>query len=73
MGSALEEHARIVVGADGRHSPVAKAVGATEYNAVPGHTCGYYTYFRGVECLARRYMAMVALFLFATDGLTCVG
>ena len=75
-GVSVEEHARIVVGADGRHSPVAKAVGATEYNAVPGHTCGYYTYFRGVECLGTEaYIGDgQALFLFATnDGLTCVG
>jgi len=75
-GVTVEERARIVVGADGRHSPVAKAVGATEYNAVPGHTCGYYSYYRGIECSGTEaYIGDgQALFLFATnDGLTCVG
>ena len=72
-GSTVEERARIVVGADGRHSPVAKAVGAAEYNTVPGHTCGYYGYYRGVETSgAEVYVGGgQAVFLFSTnDGLT---
>ncbi|GIE83459.1 FAD-dependent oxidoreductase [Actinoplanes philippinensis] len=39
------EHARIVVGADGRNSVVAKAVGAPAYEDRPPLTVGYYAYF----------------------------
>jgi flavin-dependent dehydrogenase len=42
------EQARIVIGADGRNSLVAKAVGAAEYNARPVLTCACYAYWRGV-------------------------
>jgi flavin-dependent dehydrogenase len=41
--------ARLVIGADGRHSMVAKAVGAAAYRAVPARTVGYYTYWSGVD------------------------
>jgi flavin-dependent dehydrogenase len=41
--------APLVVGADGRHSMVAKAVRAEAYRAVPARTAGYYTYWSGVE------------------------
>lgn len=44
----VTETARIVVGADGRHSFVAKSVGAEVYNARPSATCLYYAYWRGV-------------------------
>jgi flavin-dependent dehydrogenase len=46
-GSTVER-ARIVVGADGRVSHVAKAVGAAEYNTKPRAQYGYYTYFSGL-------------------------
>jgi flavin-dependent dehydrogenase len=44
----VDEHARIVIGADGRNSLVAKAVRAKEYNAKPLVSCGYYAYWSGV-------------------------
>ena len=47
-GAEVEERARIVVGADGRNSLVAKAVKAKEYNAKPALSCGYYAYWSGV-------------------------
>ena len=47
-GPEIEEQARIVIGADGRNSFVAKSVGAGEYNARPMLTCGYYTYWSDV-------------------------
>jgi flavin-dependent dehydrogenase len=37
-----------VVGADGKHSLVAKAVGAQEYNQVPQLQTGYYAYWSGL-------------------------
>jgi 2-polyprenyl-6-methoxyphenol hydroxylase-like FAD-dependent oxidoreductase len=47
-GSAVEERARIVVGADGVHSFVAKQVRAPEYDPRPIIACGYYSYFSNV-------------------------
>jgi flavin-dependent dehydrogenase len=48
-GGRVEEGARIVVGADGMRSLVARAVGAPEYDARPALTCAYYTYWSGVS------------------------
>ena len=47
-GQAIEEHARIVIGADGVHSFVARAVRAPEYETRPVAACAYYSYFSGV-------------------------
>jgi flavin-dependent dehydrogenase len=43
-----EEHARLVVGADGRHSLVAATVGAPRYHEKPNLTMAYYAYWEGV-------------------------
>jgi 2-polyprenyl-6-methoxyphenol hydroxylase-like FAD-dependent oxidoreductase len=43
------ERARVVIGADGRNSFVARAVAAPEYDARPGLACAYYTYWSGIE------------------------
>ena len=43
-----EERAAIVVGADGRNSHVAKAVGAETYQTKPRLQYSYYTYFSGL-------------------------
>ena len=45
----MTETAQLVVGADGRHSAVAKAVRAPAYRVVPPLTTAYYTYWSGVE------------------------
>jgi len=45
---AVQERARLVVGADGRHSLVARAVRAAAYHVRPPQTVGYYTYWAGV-------------------------
>jgi len=45
----IEERARIVIGADGVHSFVARAVRAPEYDRQPVGACCYYSYFNGVE------------------------
>jgi 2-polyprenyl-6-methoxyphenol hydroxylase-like FAD-dependent oxidoreductase len=45
----LEERARIVIGADGVHSFVAKAVQATEYNEIATLATYFYSYFSGIE------------------------
>jgi flavin-dependent dehydrogenase len=45
-----ELRARLVVGADGVHSMVARRVAARRYHAEPAATIAAYTYYRGVDC-----------------------
>lgn len=47
------ERARVVVGADGRHSVVAKAVQAEQYNERPEYICAYYAYWSGLPTHGR--------------------
>jgi 2-polyprenyl-6-methoxyphenol hydroxylase-like FAD-dependent oxidoreductase len=47
-GSGVTERARVVVGADGRNSVVAKAVEAAPYEEVAPLTVGYYSYWSGL-------------------------
>jgi flavin-dependent dehydrogenase len=47
-GTREELHARIVIGADGPHSLVARSMEAPVYNVRPATTCGYYAYWSGV-------------------------
>jgi len=44
-GRSVTEHARVVVGADGRFSRVADAVHPAQYNEKPEILCGYYSYW----------------------------
>jgi 2-polyprenyl-6-methoxyphenol hydroxylase-like FAD-dependent oxidoreductase len=46
-GGTIEERARIVIGADGVHSLVAKAVRAPDYDTRPPLTTNYYSYYSG--------------------------
>ncbi len=48
-GAAFEERATLTVGADGRHSPLARAVDAPMYQHVPTVLCYYFSYWRDVE------------------------
>ena len=47
-GRTVTEHAKVVVGADGRHSLVARAVEPEQYHEKPQLLCGYYTYWSGL-------------------------
>jgi 2-polyprenyl-6-methoxyphenol hydroxylase-like FAD-dependent oxidoreductase len=47
-GRSVTEHAQVVIGADGRHSLVARAVRPEQYNEKPQLLCGYYTYWSGL-------------------------
>jgi len=47
-GQDVTERARIVVGADGHHSFVARTVDAPTYLERPALTCSYYSYWSGV-------------------------
>jgi flavin-dependent dehydrogenase len=75
-GRSAVEHARIVIGADGLHSRVARSVQPREYYVRPSLECAYYTYWSGVPLkgfeIYRRNRRMV----FASpthDGLACIG
>ncbi len=48
-GWLVEERARIIVGADGVSSFVARAVRAQEYDRRPTAACAYYSYFSGIR------------------------
>jgi flavin-dependent dehydrogenase len=47
-GEEVTEHAKVVIGADGKNSRVAKAVGVEDYNVLPMRNCGYYSYYSGI-------------------------
>jgi flavin-dependent dehydrogenase len=58
VGAAtVAEQARIVIGADGMNSLVARSVAAPMYNRHPSLTCAYYSYWSGVEIEATELYA----------------
>jgi 2-polyprenyl-6-methoxyphenol hydroxylase-like FAD-dependent oxidoreductase len=74
-GSQMDEQARVVIGADGMHSFVARAVNAPEYNTHDAMTCGYYSYWSGLDtegaqlCMSGK----TGLLAFPThDRMTCL-
>jgi flavin-dependent dehydrogenase len=74
-GGSVVDRARVVVGADGRHSLLAKAVAPESYHEKPPLLCGYYSYFSGMdvsrfETYARSYRGFAAWP--TNDGLTLV-
>jgi len=52
-GAAVTERAKVVVGADGRHSKIAEAVKPEAYNEREPILAGYYSYWSGVPCHGR--------------------
>src|SRR5262249_55017502 len=75
-GASVTATSRIVVGADGQHSLLARTVGALTYQERPVLTCSYYSYWSAVrtEGLEVHVLDRPALVLaFPTnDGLACV-
>lgn len=74
-GPSEELRARIVIGADGRNSHVARLAGATTYNEKPRMQYGYFTYFRdlpvdGMQAYIRPHRAFGVMP--SNDGLTLV-
>ena len=74
-GTSVVEHARVVVGADGRNSHVARAVRPEQYNDKPMLQWSYYTYWRdlpvdGMETVIRPDRGWAAIP--TNDGLTLV-
>jgi len=49
-GVHATEHARVVIGADGRNSLLARSVGAELSASAPTATCWYFSYWSGVAC-----------------------
>jgi 2-polyprenyl-6-methoxyphenol hydroxylase-like FAD-dependent oxidoreductase len=52
-GATVTEHARVVIGADGRHSLVAQAVNPSRYHEKPPLLAGYYAYWSGLPMRGR--------------------
>jgi 2-polyprenyl-6-methoxyphenol hydroxylase-like FAD-dependent oxidoreductase len=52
-GASVIEHARVVIGADGLHSTVARAVEPEQYNEKPPLLAAYYTYWSGLPMNGR--------------------
>jgi 2-polyprenyl-6-methoxyphenol hydroxylase-like FAD-dependent oxidoreductase len=74
-GKLFVERATLVVGADGRNSLVARAVGAPAYEVVPPLTCAFYSYWSGVEVTEARLYSRPGRAMAAmptNDGSTCV-
>ncbi len=74
-GTTLTEQARIVIGADGIHSLVARKAEAATYHTRPTFQCAYYSYWSGVpvdgvEFYPREYRGWGALP--THEGLTCI-
>jgi flavin-dependent dehydrogenase len=54
-GSTTTESARVVIGADGLHSVVARTAPADEYNVRPAFAFLYYSYWSGVDLAGLEY------------------
>jgi 2-polyprenyl-6-methoxyphenol hydroxylase-like FAD-dependent oxidoreductase len=74
-GQPIKALARLVVGADGKRSRIAEAVGAEKYHVRPSATCCYYSYWRGFDVSHTHLFVRPARFFVAAptnDGLTLV-
>ena len=76
-GDSVTERAKVVIGADGRHSLVAKAVDPERYNEVPALAPAYYAYWsdlptEGFDTYIRAESGRGWAAIPTHDGLTCV-
>ena len=74
-GERHVEHARLVIGADGRNSFIASAVRAPKHREIQPLLCWYYTYWPGVQDLGYAFASRgnrKLIFLPTNDGLTYV-
>jgi flavin-dependent dehydrogenase len=75
-GMRVTEQAKIVIGADGLYSPVARTVKAPQYDVRPTMTCAYLTYFSGVPAEGATGYMRGNRFIIAfptNDDKTCIG
>jgi flavin-dependent dehydrogenase len=74
-GAATHLDARLVVGADGRHSSIAPQAGAGTYRTEPPLTFVYYSYWSGIPARTATYHMRPGRIILrwpTNDGLTCV-
>jgi flavin-dependent dehydrogenase len=74
-GARINERARITIGADGRHSSLARAVGAPAYEEIPPLACWYFSYWSGTGIDGLEMYLRDGNLIFAHpthDGLTAV-
>ncbi len=74
-GASVTEYAKVVIGADGLYSTVARAVKPFEYNSRPPLACWYYSYWSGLpRDRPRLYSRPHSTFgaIPTNDGLTCL-
>jgi 2-polyprenyl-6-methoxyphenol hydroxylase-like FAD-dependent oxidoreductase len=74
-GATVAEAARIVIGADGRRSFVARSVQAPTYQARPARTCAYYAYWSAVPIAGAEWYSRPGLMISSGpthDGQTIV-
>lgn len=74
-GATITEQARIVIGADGLRSLVARTVGVPMYHTKPSLTCTYYSYWSGVPIEEAELYARGPRFIGAyptNDDLVCI-
>ncbi|MDP1702014.1 MAG: NAD(P)/FAD-dependent oxidoreductase [Aestuariivirga sp.] len=74
-GTPFGFRARLVIGADGRNSTIAEAVGAKKYNETPSATCAYYSYWSGFDTPHIHLFSRVGRFFVVqptNEGLTMV-
>jgi flavin-dependent dehydrogenase len=69
-GAPISERARITIGADGRHSSLARAVRTPAYEEVPPLACWYFSYWSGVplDGLEIYLRGRSVIFAFPTNG-----
>jgi flavin-dependent dehydrogenase len=69
-GVHISERARITIGADGRHSSLAHAVGAPAYEEIPPLACWYFSYWSGapLDGLEIYLRGRSVIFAFPTNG-----
>lgn len=75
QGPELSLRGRMVVGADGLHSTVARKVAARAYREYPSLTAFYYSYWSGLAGLGASFHARAGRLILVwptNDGLTCV-
>lgn len=74
-GSIDEVRARIVIGADGKNSMIARLTKADEYQVTPPMTCWYYTYWSGLDMSSIEFQLMPGRaigFIPTNDNLVCI-
>ncbi len=72
-GAPVSESARVVIGADGMRSLIARLVHAPAYDEVPPASCAYYSYWAGVDVRTAELYPRPGRMLIAAptnDGLT---